>query len=203
MVSLLQHAENFQRALDRLGKGGTSAAADAAGWDLYHSFQTTMNPSFVDFEPDTEALEPIILRTKLAASIVSFLQRFQWADVTVQMLAKPPESVYSPVGIASEILRRLFETAELSSQREVLAELFKQVCPQSQANYTSATSFICIKCNYNQPQLTCEEGEMANMNADMAAVRHPECSHIRQQRDRQTAEGSESESAAELCNVSS
>lgn len=201
MASLLRLAEDFQRSLDRIGRGGTSAAADTAGWDLYHGFQTTMQPFFGDPEPDTEVLEPIILRTTLAESIVLYLERFPWVEVTVQMLEKPPNTVFSPVGIASEILRRLYETAELSSKGKVSSVLFKQVHPNSHAQCPHIGLHFSTVLIY--PNAVVRKMSMHTcMNAGMVSLQYPECSGVSQHSSCRTAEGSTPKPVAGLRQVS-
>lgn len=88
MARLLDLARQYQQALDAAHGSVPDAAAVAAGSKLNQMANAATQPH--EGGPvNYSALYPLILRTTLAASIVTHLERIPWAEVTLQMLREP------------------------------------------------------------------------------------------------------------------
>ena len=107
MAQLLDLASKYQQALDMACTGATAEAADASG----RAFAAELRSAMLDEEyKGTAALELIVLRTTLIASIIVYFQRIPWTEVTPQMLVKPDGTMLAPLHLASSILRRLMQS---------------------------------------------------------------------------------------------
>ena len=106
MAQLLDLASKYQQALDMACTGATAEAADASG----RAFAAELRSVMLDEEyKGTAALELIVLRTTLIASIIVYFQRIPWTEVTPQMLVKPGGTLLAPLHLASSILRQLMQ----------------------------------------------------------------------------------------------
>lgn len=80
---------------------------------------------------DYNAFEPIILQTTLAASLVAYLERIPWDEVTCQMLCDMQDAARSCVGTCCELLGILVSAAvsctESDRSSQVPALLLRQV----------------------------------------------------------------------------
>lgn len=76
MAQLLELALQYQHALDGLSDSSWAAASEA-GARLRNAVKAARNNSTAQ-----SSLVPIILRTQLATSMVSNLERIRWDEVT-------------------------------------------------------------------------------------------------------------------------
>ena len=86
MARLLELARRYQHALDGLSES-TRDAASAAGLALWRAVPPEMTGG--QRNRDLRKLEPIVLRTTLATTMVTYLERIPWGKVTLQMLMHP------------------------------------------------------------------------------------------------------------------
>lgn len=115
MAQLLELALRYQQALDSPNGTVTSAAADESGRALCEAVLAVLagpaggarrgTQSIID--SDLTVLEPIILRTTLATSLVAQLERFPLQDVTLQMLWQPAGTSLIAALICAEMLSYL------------------------------------------------------------------------------------------------
>lgn len=109
MAQLRLLAQQFQRALDSNRGSIRSDAADAAGCTLYKA----MEREFYGSEDTWEALQPIIQQTALATSIVSYVERISWAEVTPQMLFEAGGPSPNTLVTSSKVLTMLIDSVLL------------------------------------------------------------------------------------------
>lgn len=95
----------FQWELDGGGGSDTSAAMDAG-----LAFQEEAVRR-LDLDGNLAFLEPVILQTKLAASIVAHFERIQWAEITPRMLSEPPGTPLAAAVVGVDIMQMLFHSA--------------------------------------------------------------------------------------------
>lgn len=130
MAQLLALAHAYQQALDGY-RASTRNAASEAGRELY-MFRASMGPYPSD-DAATRALEPIILQTTLAASIVTYLERIPWVAVTPQMLSRPLGTPLSELLVCGDFLGMFLECAvgeleaSCSARSTVSRRLLQQV----------------------------------------------------------------------------
>ena len=109
MAELLEMARQLQLMLDsgtRTGIAGLTAAA-------INHVSARAGPG--GFEEGSAALEPIILRTTLAVSLVGHLERIPWASVTPQMLSEPAGSPIEAAASIAHLLNMLCKCAGCAS----------------------------------------------------------------------------------------
>lgn len=105
MPQLYKLALQFQHALDGTCGSLSSTAADDAGASL----MTALMPGLSDgSDEDHSFLEPIILRSKLAASIVAYWERIPWGALTLQTLSA---AAVRTLGFCRELFPLLFYCA--------------------------------------------------------------------------------------------
>lgn len=120
MPQLIKLALQLQQALD---SAGIASAAVAALAILHH-----VGPA-VESTPGTASasMEPVILRTTLATSIVTYLERIQWAEVTPRILCNPAGTPFECAYVGAGVLRLMFEctaaAASANNGRTPLAAL--------------------------------------------------------------------------------
>lgn len=105
MTQLLELALRYQHALDGLSESN-SAAASSAG----HALCTALSFAGADRgerSKNVKQLEPIILRTTLATSIVTYLEHIPWGKVTVQTLMQPQGTPVSEAILCGTLLDML------------------------------------------------------------------------------------------------
>lgn len=85
MAPLLKLADAFQKALDGVENPLTNDAADAKGLALFRAIFSTPGSS-QGSGPGFKVLEPLIIKTKLATSMVAYLERIPWETATPKML---------------------------------------------------------------------------------------------------------------------
>lgn len=79
MVLLHELARQFQQEIDNIGQKLSTPTADTAGMVLVNAMMEA-TASAADRNEGFSALQPIILRTTLAASIVQYFERLPWAE---------------------------------------------------------------------------------------------------------------------------
>ena len=109
MAQLLDLASKYQQALDMACTGATAEAADASGRAFFGALYSATSGR----EPvlmEAAALELIVLRTTLIASIIAYFQRIPWTEVTLRMLDQPDGTMLAALHLASSILRVLLQS---------------------------------------------------------------------------------------------
>ena len=137
MAQLRSLAELYQQALDGLGARSSSAASDAAGWALYEAMASAGE---IDVTRGLDgmkwkAVEPIILHTKVSASIVAHLGHTRWTALKLDLLCGDDGDLSTGWHLSCSILRLLFTSAIESvpfgsANSSVAAHMLKQVQPQ-------------------------------------------------------------------------
>lgn len=131
MAGLHRLALQYQQALDSDRGTAPGGAVEAAGGALVCAVHQAMfSPE--GFAKDPSVLEPIILRTTLAASLVEAVERIPWAAATPQMLS---DTRGTPLAVADNggwLLLHLCSAAEKAEgSQTVPALLLRQVCFRS------------------------------------------------------------------------
>jgi hypothetical protein len=137
MAQLRSLAELYQQALDGLGARSSSAASDAAGFALYGAIASAGDIDVTRglHGMNWKAVEPIILHTKVSASIVAYLGRTKWAAFKLDLLCDDVEVPPTSFQLSCSILGLLFASAIESvpcgsANSSVAAHMLKQVQPQ-------------------------------------------------------------------------
>ena len=108
-------AREFQQALDS-GRGSEAApGADSVGWMLLCIVLEQTQPEGTGRGRIQDVLEPIITGTTLATSMVRYLERIPWAEVTPQMLRCPAGTPLYVAEVCGEMLWFLCESANLAA----------------------------------------------------------------------------------------
>ena len=127
MAHLLDLALQFQQELDGdLAPGGQA---------LQGAVRALCPIAFPDATVKYAAfrlLEPLILQTTLATSIVAYFERIPWAEVTPQMLAKPGGTPLAAVHTCAYLINNLQRIAMGAAEKtdgrfEVVTLLLRQV----------------------------------------------------------------------------
>lgn len=131
MAQLRKLAVRHQQALDGLSSTFQSAEADSAGSALAVAVaEATTAVEGVRAETWT-ALEPVIMHTKLATSIVAYFERIPWGTLTTEMLCRREGSALAALNVNREVLTQLFASALRAGpngyKRPLAAELLQQV----------------------------------------------------------------------------
>lgn len=135
MTRLHDLALQFQQALNSFSAPFTHSAADAVGQALHEEILMAVHVCaahpWEDSSEDYSVLEPIILRTTLATSIVAYFERIPWEALTPQMLSEPEGTPVAAVKYCSSVLMSLGYAALVSKPTHrgdtVLALLLQQV----------------------------------------------------------------------------
>ena len=100
--------------LDSLGEANTSAALDAAARALYAAAEAAMRAA----GPANEmtAMDPILLRTTLATSIVAYLKRLPWDALPPRMLSVADGHVPTALELAGMILKLCLSSSGVDTQ---------------------------------------------------------------------------------------
>lgn len=130
MAQLHKLALKYQRALDAVNGSVSSSAADVVGEELFHAIEATMQPEAAS-EKDLSVLDPIILRTTLAASIAAYFECILWAAVTPDMLNVSKGTPLAAANHGIWVLTRLYAASTRQStsksDTELAVRLVKQV----------------------------------------------------------------------------
>ena len=101
MARMVQMARQFQEALDDVSAPDTRVAAGLAAPIVSCVEQR------VGGRMDVAALEPVILQTTLASSMVAFLERVPWAAATAAMLHNPGPTPFSLSSLLAHLMKML------------------------------------------------------------------------------------------------
>lgn len=135
MAELQKLARRYQRALDGLSDS-TRDAASGAGQALMRA----VSEAKTEGSDGVPAVETLILRTTLATSIVTHLERIPWAAVTLPMLSHLQGSVLSEVAVCTAVLRALLRSALASASTKAAALLLRQVWGPAASSKTTLWS---------------------------------------------------------------
>ena len=130
MGELIELALQYQQALDGNSATATSAAVETKGSVLELAMSRAVLPTAGDDSATWKVLQPIILQTTLATSIVAYFERTPWAALTPQML--------SARRVAGGILLHLYNSTQYSdstSAQTAAALLLRQVLAPSPGQY--------------------------------------------------------------------
>lgn len=114
MVQLHVLGQRYQKALDRISDATRDAASAAGQRLLGQASDMAGRAELREGKSDIgmTVLEPIILQTELATSMVEYLERIPWTTVDVHVLVRPSGTPVSELFVCGELLRLLVDCAE-------------------------------------------------------------------------------------------
>ena len=127
MAHLVELAQRYKKILDGLSCTASTTAEYSAGWLLYKAMTAALGDPYHKWK----ALEPIVLKTKLAASIVAYLERVPRVALIPQLLWEAegahPTAVAIAITVLGIILHCATEAAHDSNNSSVPAIMLRQV----------------------------------------------------------------------------